>query len=141
MGGVRAAAEILNYLRRRTVETSIIESCAKYDAELAQKILDQMFVFDNLLDLDDRGIQLLLREVQSEALIVALKGATEQLREKVFKNMSQRAAEMLKRRPRGQGPGARVRGRGRAEGNPADRAPPRRRGPDRAGRQGRRGLV
>jgi flagellar motor switch protein FliG len=55
-----------------------------------------MFVFDNLNDLDDRSIQLLLREVQSESLIIALKGTTPELREKVFKNMSQRAAEMLR---------------------------------------------
>jgi flagellar motor switch protein FliG len=95
MGGVRAAAEILNFLGS-TVETSVVESVKLHDAELAQKILDQMFVFENLLDLDDKGIQLLLREVQSESLIVALKGANEPLREKVFKNMSQRAAEMLR---------------------------------------------
>jgi flagellar motor switch protein FliG len=68
----------------------------EYDAELAQKIMDEMFVFENLLDVDDRGIQSLLREVQGEALIVALKGAAEPLREKIFKNMSQRAAEMLR---------------------------------------------
>src|SRR3954469_578622 len=95
MGGVRAAAEILNFLGA-SVEGSVVEAVRQYDGELAQKILDQMFVFENLLDLDDKGIQLLLREVQSEALIVALKGANEALREKVFKNMSQRAGEMLK---------------------------------------------
>jgi flagellar motor switch protein FliG len=55
-----------------------------------------MFVFENVIDIDDRGIQLLLREIQSESLIVALKGAPEELREKIFKNMSQRAAEMLR---------------------------------------------
>ena len=68
----------------------------EYDPDLAQKILDEMFVFENLLDVDDRGIQSLLREVQSESLIVALKGANAELREKIFKNMSQRAAEMLR---------------------------------------------
>jgi flagellar motor switch protein FliG len=67
-----------------------------YDPELAQKIQDEMFVFENLLDIDDRSIQLLLREVQSESLIIALKGTSEELREKIFKNMSQRAAEMLR---------------------------------------------
>jgi flagellar motor switch protein FliG len=76
----------------------------QHDSDLAQKILDQMFVFENLLDLDDKGIQLLLREVQSESLIVALKGANEQLREKVFKNMSQRAGEMLKEDLEAKGP-------------------------------------
>ena len=74
----------------------VVDAVREYDADLAQKILDEMFVFENLLEVDDRGIQALLREVQSESLIVALKGANEQLREKVFKNMSQRAAEMLR---------------------------------------------
>ena len=95
MGGVRAAAEILNFLSG-TLEGSVIESVKEYDAELAQKILDEMFVFENIVDIDDRGIQLLLREIQSESLILALKGASPELREKVFKNMSQRAAEMLR---------------------------------------------
>jgi flagellar motor switch protein FliG len=95
MGGVRAAAEILNYVGTAN-ETSIIASVRDYDPELAQKIQDEMFVFENLLDIDDRSIQLLLREVQSESLIIALKGTSEELREKIFKNMSQRAAEMLR---------------------------------------------
>lgn len=95
MGGVRAAAEILNFMSG-TLEGTVIESVKEYDAELAQKILDEMFVFENILDIDDRGIQLLLREIQSESLILALKGSSEELREKVFKNMSQRAAEMLR---------------------------------------------
>lgn len=71
-------------------------SLREHDAELAQQIEDQMFVFENLNDLDDRGIQLLLREVQSESLIIALKGTSNELREKIFKNMSSRAAEMLR---------------------------------------------
>jgi flagellar motor switch protein FliG len=95
LGGVRAAAEILNFMGTAH-ETVVIEAVKEYDTELAQKILDEMFVFENLLDVDDRGIQSLLREIQSESLIVALKGASEALREKVFKNMSQRAAEMLR---------------------------------------------
>jgi len=95
MGGVRAAAEILNFMSG-SVEGSLMESVKEYDADLAQKILDEMFVFENILDIDDRGIQLLLREIQSESLIVALKGSSEELREKIFKNMSQRAAEMLR---------------------------------------------
>lgn len=103
MGGVRAAAEILNFLGG-SIETSVVEAVRQFDSELAQKILDQMFVFENLLDLDDKGIQLLLREVQSESLIIALKGANEQLREKVFKNMSQRAGEMLKEDLEAKGP-------------------------------------
>ena len=97
-----------------------------------------MFVFENLLDLDDRGIQSLLREVQSESLIVALKGASEELREKIFKNMSQRAAEMLRDDLDAKGPVRLSEVESRAEGNPQDRAPPGRRRPDRARRQGRR---
>jgi flagellar motor switch protein FliG len=95
LGGVRTAAEILNYLGT-TQETAVIEAVREFDGDLAQKILDEMFVFENLLDVDDRGIQALLREVQSESLIVALKGANQELREKIFKNMSQRAADMLR---------------------------------------------
>ena len=95
MGGVRAAAEILNFMPGN-VEGGVIESVKEYDADLAQKILDEMFVFENIIDIDDRGIQLLLREIQSESLIVALKGSSEELREKIFNNMSQRAAEMLR---------------------------------------------
>lgn len=94
-GGVDAAAEIINYLGA-TVEASISAHIREVDPDLAQKIQDKMFVFDNLIDLDDRGIQLLLREVQSETLVVALKGTSDPLREKIFKNMSQRAAEMLR---------------------------------------------
>jgi flagellar motor switch protein FliG len=95
MGGVRTVAEILNFMGAAN-ETSVVDSIREYDPDLAQKILDEMFVFENLMDLDDRAIQLLLREIQSESLILAMKGATESLREKIFKNMSQRAAEMLR---------------------------------------------
>jgi flagellar motor switch protein FliG len=94
-GGVEAAAEILNHLGG-TLEASVSAHIREMDADLAQQIQDRMFVFDNLADLDDRAIQLLLREVQSETLIVALKGTSEPLRDKIFKNMSQRAAEMLR---------------------------------------------
>jgi flagellar motor switch protein FliG len=103
MGGVRHAAEILNFVGQ-AAETSIVDSVREYDPELAQKILDEMFVFENLQDVDDRGIQLLLREIQSDSLIVALKGAPEELRDKIFKNMSQRAAEMLKEDLEAKGP-------------------------------------
>jgi flagellar motor switch protein FliG len=95
LGGVRAAAEILNFAGG-AAETAIIDSIKEQDPELAQKIVDEMFVFENLMEIDDRGIQLLLREVQSDSLIVALKGAPEEMREKIFKNMSSRAAEMLR---------------------------------------------
>ena len=95
MGGVRAAAEILNFLGSQ-LETAAVEAIREHDPDLAQKILDEMFVFENIIDIDDRSIQLLLREIQSESLIVALKGSSAELREKIFKNMSQRAAEMLR---------------------------------------------
>lgn len=95
LGGVRAVADILNFMGSAH-ETMIIDSIREYDPDLAQKIMDEMFVFENLLDLDDRAIQLLLREIQSDSLILAMKGASEELREKIFKNMSQRASEMLR---------------------------------------------
>jgi flagellar motor switch protein FliG len=94
-GGIDAAAQILNRLGG-TVEASVSAHLREVDPDLAQKVQDKMFVFENLLDLDDRAIQLLLREIQSETLVVALKGTSEQLKQKIFKNMSQRAAEMLR---------------------------------------------
>ncbi len=103
LGGVRHAAEILNFVGQ-AVETSIIDNVREYDPDLAQKILDEMFVFENLIDVDDRGIQLLLREIQSDSLILALKGASEALREKIFKNMSSRASEMLREDLEAKGP-------------------------------------
>ncbi|MCB1984714.1 MAG: flagellar motor switch protein FliG [Burkholderiales bacterium] len=103
MGGVRAAAEILNFVPTMQ-ETSVIDNIKQYDEELAQQIMDEMFVFDNLIDIDDQGIQLLLREVQSESLVIALKGAQEEIRNKIFKNMSKRAVESLKEDIEGKGP-------------------------------------
>jgi flagellar motor switch protein FliG len=103
MGGVRTAAEILNFVGTAH-ETAILDNVREYDPDLAQKIIDEMFVFENLIDVDDRGIQLLLREIQSESLIIALKGASEAMREKVFRNMSQRAAEMLREDLESKGP-------------------------------------
>ncbi|SER12752.1 flagellar motor switch protein FliG [Nitrosomonas sp. Nm51] len=103
MGGVRAAAEILNYVPT-VQETSVIDNIRQYDEELAQQIMDEMFVFDNLVDIDDQGIQLLLREVQSESLVIALKGSQEEIREKVFRNMSKRAVESLKEDIESKGP-------------------------------------
>ena len=94
MGGIRTAAEILNFIPSQ-FEEPVLENVRQYDAELAQKIIDQMFVFENLLDLEDRAIQLLLKEIESEALIISLKGAPPALRQKFLSNMSQRAAELL----------------------------------------------
>ncbi len=102
-GGIKTAAEILNFVGT-TNEVIVIENVRTVDPELAQKIQDQMFVFENLLGIEDRAIQLILREVQSESLIVALKGASEEIREKIYKNMSKRACETLKEDLEGKGP-------------------------------------
>jgi len=103
MGGVQMAADMLNFMGS-AVETSAVANIREYDPELAQKIQDKMFTFDNILDIDDRGIQLLMREIQSDSLIIALKGTSQALREKIFKNMSQRAAEMLREDLEAKGP-------------------------------------
>ncbi len=103
MGGVRTAAEIMNFFSGEH-EAAVMNNLKNYDADMAQRIMDEMFVFDNIIDIDDRGIQTILREVPSEALIVALKGAGQDLREKIFRNMSQRAGEMLKEDLEAKGP-------------------------------------
>lgn len=103
MGGVKVAAEIMNYMNGET-EAVVMEGLKNYDDEMAQKIMDEMFVFDNILDIDDKGIQVMLREVQSETLIIALKGTTQEMREKIFKNMSSRAAEMMREDLESKGP-------------------------------------
>lgn len=103
MGGVRTAAEILNYLGG-VHEESVIEAVRNYDSDLAAKIVEEMFVFENLLDVEDRSIQALLKEIESESLIIALKGAPVELREKFFKNMSARAAELLREDLESRGP-------------------------------------
>ncbi|MBN8444798.1 MAG: flagellar motor switch protein FliG [Gammaproteobacteria bacterium] len=94
MGGLKAAADIMNYLDTN-VEGQLMDSIREHDEEMAQQIQDLMFVFENLLEVDDRAIQAILREVQQDVLMKALKGADETLREKILKNMSKRAAEML----------------------------------------------
>ncbi len=103
LGGIDVAADILNFMGAQ-FETSITDYIRESDADLAQKIQDKMFVFENLLELDDRSIQLLMREVQSETLVVALKGTSDPLKEKIFKNMSTRAAEMLREDLEAKGP-------------------------------------
>ena len=95
LGGIRAAAEIVN-LMSSIQEESVIKHVREQDEVLAQKMIDEMFLFENLLEIEDRGIQLLLKEVESESLIIALKGAPQELRDKFLKNMSTRAAEMLR---------------------------------------------
>lgn len=95
VGGVKVAANILNFVESVS-EAAITDVITETNAVLAQEIQDQMFVFDNLVDIDDRGMQAILREVQSDNLIVALKGASEDVKEKIFGNMSARAGEMMK---------------------------------------------
>jgi len=103
LGGVKPAAEIIN-LMGASVETAVLDYIREADNELAQKIMDNMFTFDDLEKVDDKGIQALLKEVQSESLVIALKGATPEMREKVFKNMSTRAAETLREDLESRGP-------------------------------------
>ena len=103
LGGVKTAAEMIN-LMGGSIETSVLDYIREADNELAQKIMDNMFTFDDLEKVDDKGIQLLLKEVQSESLIIALKGATPEMREKVFRNMSSRAAETLREDLESRGP-------------------------------------
>lgn len=95
LGGVKPAAEIINMMGS-SVETAVLDYIRETDNELAQKIMDNMFTFDDLETIDDKGIQALLKEVQSESLVIALKGAKPEMREKIFKNMSTRAAEALR---------------------------------------------
>ncbi|MEO8299147.1 MAG: flagellar motor switch protein FliG [Burkholderiales bacterium] len=103
LGGVKTAAEIINMMGS-SIETSVLDYVREADNELAQKIMDNMFTFDDLAKVDDKGIQSLLKEVQSESLIIALKGATPEMREKVFRNMSTRAAETLREDLESRGP-------------------------------------
>lgn len=95
VGGLKTAANMLNFMDS-SYEAALMESVKQVDEEIGDQIQDLMFVFDNLIDVDDRGIQSLLREVSSENLIVALKGADESVKDKILNNMSKRAGEMLR---------------------------------------------
>jgi flagellar motor switch protein FliG len=103
MGGFKTAANILNFMDS-SVESSIMDSIGEHDQEMAEGISELMFVFDNLIDVDDRGIQALLREISSDTLTLALKGADEAIKEKILKNMSKRASEMLREDMEARGP-------------------------------------
>ncbi len=103
LGGVKTAAEMIN-LMGTAIEGTVLESIRSHDPELAQKIMDKMFVFDDVMKLDDKSIQMVLKEVASEALIVALKGAQPELKEKFLSNMSSRAAETLREDLESRGP-------------------------------------
>ncbi len=95
MGGIECAAGIMNYIERGA-EARISEEITESDPELAEKIQDLMFTFDSLVEVDDRGVQSLLREVSTDNLVLALKGTDEAIQNKIFANMSSRAAEMLR---------------------------------------------
>nr|MBS0021162.1 flagellar motor switch protein FliG [Gammaproteobacteria bacterium] len=103
VGGPKIAADILNFADS-TLEGEILDQLKELDADLGQQIQDLMFVFDNLRELDDKGMQTVLREVSSESLLLALKGTDNALKEKVFKNMSKRAGEMLREDLEAKGP-------------------------------------
>ena len=103
LGGVKTAAEMLNQMAGNA-DVAVLDTIRNYDPELAQKIMDKMFVFDDLVKLDDRSVQMVLREVVSETLIVALKGGSMEVRDKILANMSMRAAESLREDLDGRGP-------------------------------------
>jgi flagellar motor switch protein FliG len=94
MGGLKTAADIMNLLDTN-VEGMLMDSIREKDEGMSQQIQDLMFVFENLADVDDRGMQAILRDVQQDILIKAIKGADDTLKEKIMTNMSKRAAEML----------------------------------------------
>jgi flagellar motor switch protein FliG len=95
LGGVQPVAEMLNVMDKNT-ETTIMSRLEEKDPLLAEEIRKLMFVFEDLVKIDDKGIQTLLKEVPNDKLLLALKTANEDIRTKVFKNISQRAADMLK---------------------------------------------
>jgi len=103
LGGPKVAAEMLNGLGN-TLETEVIDSLRESDEDLAQAIQDQMFTFDDVIKLDDRAVQTVLREVATDGLVVALRGASAEIREKFLKNMSTRAAEGLREDLESRGP-------------------------------------
>lgn len=103
LGGAKAAAGMINMLGAG-VDTQAVEAIRSHDPDLAQEIADLMFVFEDTLKLDDKSIQLVLKEIASETLVVALKGAPPALRDKFLSNMSSRAAESLREDLESRGP-------------------------------------
>jgi flagellar motor switch protein FliG len=103
LGGVKTAAEIINLLGT-SLETSVVDNIRENDPDLAQKIMDKMFTFEDLLKLDNKSIQMVLKEVSSDSLVIALKGASGELKEKILANMSSRAAEALREDLESRGP-------------------------------------
>ncbi len=103
MGGVKAAAGILGALPNE-MESALIELLSAENPELKEQIQDELFNFETLTDLDDRAMQAILREVSSDLLVLALKGASSGMRELIFKNMSSRASELLREDLEAKGP-------------------------------------
>ncbi|RUR10539.1 flagellar motor switch protein FliG [Legionella sp. km772] len=103
IGGVKSVADVINFLEG-SMEEEVLEKIKDWDEELGEKIRDKMFVFENITDMDDRSVQTLLRDVSSEQLKLALKGTTETTKEKIFANMSKRAADLLREDIEVQGP-------------------------------------
>jgi flagellar motor switch protein FliG len=95
VGGINVAANILNHMDS-PVSTQLLEEISGNSTELAQKIQDKMFIFEDLVNLDDRGMQTLLREVAADRLLLALRGVSEELKNKIFNNLSKRAADLLR---------------------------------------------
>ncbi len=102
-GGVKAAARIMN-LTKAELESSVMLGLNNLDPDLTQKIQDNMFTFDNLTGVDNRGIQVLMRNVEPDQLMIALKGANDAVKDKFFSNMSERARSMFKDDMEAKGP-------------------------------------
>ncbi len=102
-GGIKAAAKIMN-LTKTELEASVMKSLGELDADLTQKIQDNMFTFENLTGVDNKGIQVLMRNVEPDLMMSALKGANEEVKEKFFGNMSERARGMFKDDMEAKGP-------------------------------------
>lgn len=103
LGGVRSAANIMN-LMEGSREAEIMDTIKESDSDLGSRIEEEMFVFENLVEIEDRGIQTLMREIQTESLVLAMKGADDDMKDKIFRNMSKRAAEMLREDLEAKGP-------------------------------------
>ncbi|MDP3269716.1 MAG: FliG C-terminal domain-containing protein, partial [Legionella sp.] len=103
VGGIKSVADVINFLDG-AMEEEVLEKIKDWDEGLSEKIRDKMFVFENITDMDDRSVQTLLRDVTSEQLKLALKGTTETTKDKIFANMSKRAADLLRDDIEVQGP-------------------------------------
>lgn len=103
LGGIQTAADIINMMGT-AIEASVVESIRLLDGDLAQKIMDKMFTFEDLLKLDNKSIQMVLKEVSGDTLVIALKGASTELKELILGNMSSRAAEGLREDLESRGP-------------------------------------